>query len=612
MLRLFSGFSMTGLRARLLGVVLLAVVPLSIILIAYAGIQNSAEQERARAVVQRGLQSDIRAIQDLVSESRATLVTFGITYAIQAQRWDIVQGNSERLVVENPEYEVVAVSDPEGRVRASSLKRGVGVDISDEPLVRNAIASKRLVVSNLRADPLTGRPSIAVALPAYDDEGRLLAVQYIGFDPERFAGRLSSAGGASVETLVDGTGTLIARRPEVSEREARAARRSELVRSMLEGDRGEATVRGLDGVEREYVYAPVFGDPAGRMFLSVGYSPSQLLAQSDRTFRLILFGFTGFALLALAAAWLLGTYSIYRPALLLSRATERFSAGDLSARADLGSPRDEFGALERDFNEMATTLQEKVEELEATRTALGLLNAELEDRVRRRTSELEASVQELEAFSYSVSHDLRSPLRAIDGFSAALIEDYWDTLDEQGRDDLGRVRDNARRMGELIDSLLKLSRFSRQEMKLQDVDLSCIASDVAEFLQHADPERSVTFEIAPDVYGQGDPSLLRVVIDNLMSNAWKFTSKRPSATIEFGSREQDGQTVYFVKDDGAGFDMAYASKLFGAFQRVHGQAEFPGIGIGLATSARIVHRHGGRIWAEGEPEKGATFSFTLS
>ena len=167
-------------------------------------------------------------------------------------------------------------------------------------------------------------------------------------------------------------------------------------------------------------------------------------------------------------------------------------------------------------------------------------------------------------------------------------------------------------MGELIDSLLSLSRLSRQEMVVQTVDLSAIAGEVAATLEQAEPDRDVTFRIQPGVTGEGDPALLRVVLDNLMANAWKFTSKHPSAVIEFGARESEGETAYFVRDDGAGFDMAYAGKLFGAFQRVHGQSEFPGIGIGLATTARIVHRHGGRVWAEGELDKGATFYFTLS
>jgi light-regulated signal transduction histidine kinase (bacteriophytochrome) len=343
----------------------------------------------------------------------------------------------------------------------------------------------------------------------------------------------------------------------------------------------------------------------------VGFSADQFLATERRAFALTLTGFGLVAVLGLAAAWAIGTASIYRPAKALAEAAERMSEGDLTTRAEGPVRDDEIGTVAREFNAMADSIERQVKELERTRNELRLLNAELEDRVRRRTAELEASNKELEAFSYSVSHDLRSPLRAIDGFSQALLEDYAGKLDAEGKDDLNRVRDAATRMGDLIDSLLKLSRLSRQEMRVQDVDLSAVAAETAETLRAADPARDVTFVIAPGVRGTGDPALLRNVLENLMGNAWKFTGRHPRARIEFGSTTVDGERVFFVRDDGAGFDMAYADKLFGAFQRLHGQSEFPGIGIGLATTARIVHRHGGSMWAEGEPEKGATFYFTL-
>ncbi len=236
----------------------------------------------------------------------------------------------------------------------------------------------------------------------------------------------------------------------------------------------------------------------------------------------------------------------------------------------------------------------------------------LEELVTARTLELEGLNQELEAFCYSVSHDLRAPLRSIDGFSQAVMEDYAERLDAQGRSHLLRVRAASKRMAGLIDDLLNLSRVSRGDMHTGPADLSALARSVAAELVETDPARDVTFVIQDGVVAQGDAHLLRVALENLLENAWKFTSRHDRARIEFGRTEVDGTPAYFVRDDGAGFDMAYADKLFGAFQRIHTPAEFEGTGIGLATVWRIVHRHGGRVWAEGEVEKGATFYFTLS
>jgi signal transduction histidine kinase len=239
-------------------------------------------------------------------------------------------------------------------------------------------------------------------------------------------------------------------------------------------------------------------------------------------------------------------------------------------------------------------------------------NEELEIRVEQRTRELASSNQELEAFSYSVSHDLRAPLRTIDGFSLALEEDFAEKLDAQGRDYISRVRNGVQRMGTLIDSLLQLSRVTRSEAQRELVDLSQLATLVFREIQVADPQRGVHWIAQPGVMAQADPRLMRIAFENLIGNAWKFTARKPGATITFGSSLQNGKTVYFLRDNGAGFDMAYVDRLFTAFQRLHGEREFTGSGIGLATVSRIIRRHHGSIWAEGEPGKGAIFFFTLT
>ena len=235
----------------------------------------------------------------------------------------------------------------------------------------------------------------------------------------------------------------------------------------------------------------------------------------------------------------------------------------------------------------------------------------MNDRLVRDNAELDSLNKELEAFSYSVSHDLRAPLRAIDGFSQALLEDNAEQLDASGRDYLMRVRNAAQRMGMLIDDLLKLARVTRTEINRDDVDMGALARDIALTLRENTPLRAAEIRIADGLNAHADARLLRIALENLLGNAWKFTAQQDPARIEFGETWQDGERAYFVRDNGVGFDMAYAGRLFGAFQRLHQDGQFPGTGIGLATVQRIIRRHGGRVWAEAEAGKGATFYFTI-
>jgi PAS domain S-box-containing protein len=239
------------------------------------------------------------------------------------------------------------------------------------------------------------------------------------------------------------------------------------------------------------------------------------------------------------------------------------------------------------------------------------LNAELEQRVRDRTAQLEAANKELEAFSYSVSHDLRAPLRSIDGFSQALLEDYIDELDDEGKRFLSIIRGNTQKMGQLIDDLLVFSRLGRQEIRVSDIDMGKLAKAVSEELKLAVTERKLKFTINALNPAQGDQAMIRQVLINLLSNAIKFTRPKKSATIDVGGGREGNENIYYVKDNGVGFDMQYVNKLFGVFQRVHSTEEFEGTGVGLAIVQRIIHRHGGRVWAEGKVGEGATFYFSL-
>ncbi len=288
-----------------------------------------------------------------------------------------------------------------------------------------------------------------------------------------------------------------------------------------------------------------------------------------------------------------------------------FSEGRIVAVVGIANKPTDY--TDADVNQLTFMMDSvwKIIERKQAEEEIRRMNEELEQRVVERTSRLEATNKELEAFSYSISHDLRAPLRGIDGFSNLLLKDYGDKVDGQGKDYLQRVRNATQHMGQLIDELLKLSRITRVEMRREKVNLSGLAATIVDELHGTNPDRHVEFIIQEGLIEEGDPHLLEIALQNLLNNAWKYSRNKQTATIEFGSLVRDNSKVYFVRDNGAGFDMRYVDKLFGAFQRLHSANEFEGTGIGLATVQHIIHRHGGNVWAEGEVNNGATFYFTI-
>ena len=309
------------------------------------------------------------------------------------------------------------------------------------------------------------------------------------------------------------------------------------------------------------------------------------------------------------------SYAIARyattPLQALSRAAGEIGRGNLDIPIKPGGTA-EVVVLGSALEGMRVDLQRLYRGMEQSVDERTLELSSANEDLQRTTTALQVANKELETFSYSVSHDLRAPLRSLDGFSQILLEDYGTQLDEVGNGYLQRIRANSQRMSQLIDDLLQLSRVSRGQIQYEQVDVSALAQSICNDLQETEPDRDVTFVNTKGLAATGDPALLRAAMENLLGNAWKYTGKRQHATIEFGSARENGREMYFVKDDGAGFDMAYADKLFLPFHRLHTEDEFDGTGIGLATVYRIIHRHGGSIWAESEPDQGSTFYFTLS
>ncbi|MFQ5643161.1 MAG: ATP-binding protein [Thiogranum sp.] len=310
-------------------------------------------------------------------------------------------------------------------------------------------------------------------------------------------------------------------------------------------------------------------------------------------------------LLLVAIAFIIRRHT--RPLSTLTRTITGTSLSAVPARRpdpDILERSDEIGTLAREYDELLDRLQASYAELRDE-------EHRLRDMVALRTRRLQQINRELETFSYSVSHDLRAPLRAINGFCQALLEDYAGVLDATGRDHLNRALRASERMSDLIDDLLRLSRVSRSALNRQPVDLSALVREVLAKLQEQEPGRTLETDITPDLTADGDPALLGILIDNLVGNAWKYTATTERPRIEFGVAQVDGESAWYIRDNGAGFDMQYGDKLFVPFQRLHRSEDFEGTGIGLATAQRIVHRHNGRIWAEGRVDEGATFYFTL-
>lgn len=314
----------------------------------------------------------------------------------------------------------------------------------------------------------------------------------------------------------------------------------------------------------------------------------------------IAYAITGMSLIAIAS--LSFGYLLTRRLDQVVHAADRLAKGHYETRSDLDG-RDEVSRLGHVFDGMA-------EHIEADRKQLADVNLELEQRVRERTRSLEKARKEYESFAYAVSHDLNAPLRRIIGFSEVILEDHRTSLDAEAVQMLQRIQNNCKDMNELIKSLLQLSRIDRSTLQPNSVNFSLLAGDIIEELKADQPQRRITVSIQPDVIAKADMHLMRIVLQNLLGNAWKFTAGRQDARVDFGVQENE-RRVFFVRDNGAGFDPAYADQLFMPFQRLHSEQQFAGTGIGLSTVQRIIHRHYGDIWAEGKSGEGATFYFTL-
>jgi signal transduction histidine kinase len=605
---------LTLFRTRLLLLMMLLAIPaLGLVLYGHLEqrrIETARVQEGAVAIAQVAAANQ----ESFINNSRQLLATLAdLPFLVLVTNPPAAQIHFSNLRKLLPDYSNFGLIETNGTLFCSGEPTNPPVSLADRSYFQRVMQTRKFATGDFLVGRLTGARALNFGYPVLDEQGKFKRVLYASLKLSRLSDALAPIrlpNGATV-MVIDRAGNVLAHQPEPEQWVGRSLSNSPVVQRILAHQESVFEMPGVDGVARLHAVTAIANDRSPGLFACVGIPVTVSFARANQALvrNLLVFG------LVAAAVWIaVRFYSrrfFLRPVNALGTVARQLAEGNLNARAGPLGGAAELAQLGRAFDEMAHRLQERREEIGQAHEQIRSLNQALEARVAERTAQLEAANQELEAFSYSVSHDLRAPLRAIDGFSQALQEDSAQQLDKAGQGQLRRVREAAERMGQLIDALLGLARVTRSELRPSKVNLSELAESVVNELRKSQPDRQVEVVIMPGLMVTADASLLRIVLENLLGNAWKFTARASPAVIEVGMIAPEKQPEYFVRDNGAGFEMDYAAKLFEAFQRLHSAADFEGTGIGLATVRRIIQRHGGRVRAEGAVDKGATFYFTL-
>ena len=607
---LFSRF-----RTQLLLLVLLLIIPAFFLALLAGAHQRTIEKRRVResAVAL----SELAAVHEMqfIRNARQLLATLSqfrfLVLATNSSFCDVHFSNLRKL---SPDYATFGLIDPDGKVFSNTEPAKNGSHLGDRSYFQRVLATKRFAIGDFQVGRLTGEPAINFGYPIFGEDAQLKRVLFASLKISRLSESLADMrlpAGASI-VIVDRVGNVIGRHPEPQAWVGKCLATNALVQWIMKNERGVIAARGIDGQPMLNAVTPISDGETASLFVSVGLPLKASYARADGllagTFVLVIL----FGIVLLSLAWWYSERLFLGPVSALVQATHQFRDGDLKARAKVPRRAGELAELAQAFNATAETLEARQAELQQAAAAIAGMNATLERRVKDRTAELEAVNRELEAFSYSVSHDLRAPLRHVDGFIKLLRKHLSAQLDEKATRFFDNIQESASQMGQLIDGLLSFSRMGRADLCRVPVDLKALANEVIRDLSTETTNRSLRWNIGSLPEVEADPVLMRQVLANLFSNAIKYSRTREDAQIEFGCHSSTpDENIFFVRDNGVGFDMKYAKKLFGIFQRLHHADEFEGTGIGLANVQRIITRHGGRVWAEAEVDRGATFFFSV-
>lgn len=606
-------FSSLPIRTQLFIFAILLTLP-ALGIIVYSGLKTRAADYNNAVIESQKLCDSLADRQEFLSLEAKQLGS------LLAELPDVKSRNSYRvesvlsnILRNNSQYHNIVIADASGDLWASAIPMDEKITVADRIYFKNVKATLRFSFGEYVLSRLTNKPTFHLASPLIYN-GKFQGAVIISLDLDRMRsilGRSQLPPNANY-VFVDKNGIILSRGKPIGENVGKPIVPADLKKMQTGPDRESYEFTRKDGERRIVTYRKLRldGDQEPYMYVRAGMSLKEAISAANRQLLYNLATLLPFVILSFAIVIVIGKRSISDRVEKLQEAAHGIAEGNLEVRVAPLVRGGEFGELAISFDHMAERIGENLADIRLAQHHIKSLNADLEQKVVRRTAQLEDLVKEQEAFSYTVSHDLRAPLRHINGFSAILQEELGSDMTPQCRDHLQRICNASRKMGVLIDELLEFSRINREEMKHENVDLGSIATEIVEMLNETEPQRKVEVMIASDLMAEGDATLLRMVLQNLLGNAWKYTGKKPAARIEFARTDVDGEDVFYVKDNGAGFDMQYKDKLFAVFQRLHGN-EYEGTGIGLATVERIIRRHNGRIWAESTVGEGAAFYFTI-